>query len=137
LGELVKKPITGNATKCDYFSIGEFSDSPAPPSHWIVMTRDVIEGSRNQCYQDQQTLLIRNGRSAYEVPTLLDATVCIFIEYIRTATRLYSNSPYTYTSCQEKHDGCWQLAVGGFGPDGLSVDYVGLNEDGVGGIRKL
>jgi hypothetical protein len=136
LGELVKKPLKGNATKYDYFFVDEYNDYPSPCSHWVLMTRDVIDGSRNKSCKDHQSLLEKHV--VYEVPHILDAAVCIFMEYIRTGTRLYSNSPSTFTSCQEKDDYNWQLAVGGFGPRGLSVGSGGGNEcTGVGGLRKL
>jgi hypothetical protein len=135
LAELVRKPITGNATKCDSFNRGEHIDSPSPCSHWVLMTRDVIEESRNKSYKDQQLLIEK--QDVYEVPHILDAAVCIFMEYIRTGTRLYSYSRWIYTRCQEKYDANWQLVVGGFGPDGLRIDYGGLKNDGIGGCRKL
>jgi hypothetical protein len=138
LGELVKTPLTGNATNYDYFSLGKYTDSPAPLSHWVLMTRDVIDGTRKKSFEDQQALLEK--QVVYEVPHILDATVCIFMEYIRTGTRLYSNSPYTYTNCQEKYDNILQLAVGSFSDVGLRVNYGGGSGqtcDGVGGCRKF
>jgi hypothetical protein len=102
------------------------------------MTRDVIDGSRSQSYHDQQALLEK--QVVYEVPHILDAIVCIFIEYVRSGTRLYSNNPRTYTRCQEKYDDNWQLVVGGFGPGGLVVhddDGGGNDCNGVGGCRKF
>jgi hypothetical protein len=139
LGELVKKPLTVFATQYDYFCIGEHADLAAPPSHWVLMTRDVIEESRNKTYLDQQTLLRQKGQGVYVVPTILDATVCVFMEYVRSGIRLYSDSPYTFTQCQEKYDANWQLGVGGFDPVGLDIDnYYGDHEDiGVAGSRKF
>jgi hypothetical protein len=139
LEELVKKPLKGNATKYDCFSIEEHTDLPAPTSHWVLMTRDVLEGSRNKSFEDQQALFEK--QVVYEAPHILDATVCISMEYIRTGTRLYSNSPHTFTSCQESYDTIWQLAVGGFGPGGLNF-YFNDRDDaleylGVGGCRKF
>jgi hypothetical protein len=136
LGELVKKPLTGFATQYKFFYFGEYTDLAAPPSHWVFLTRDVIEGSRKKSYQDQQTLLSQKGHGAYVVPTILDATVCIFMEYVRSGTRLYSDSPWTYTRSQEKYNDEWQLCVGGFAldaPGGLGV----TGTDGVAGFRKI
>jgi hypothetical protein len=137
LGKLVKKPSQGNASGYDFFYVGHYTDSDAPPSHWVLLTRDVIEGSRNKSFKDQQALLEK--QVVYEIPPILDATVCIFIEYIRAGTKLYSTSPWTFTRCKEKYDAIWQLAVGGFGPDGLNVtSSSGDDEDeGVGGCRKF
>jgi hypothetical protein len=139
LGELVKKPLTGSVTKYEYFFLGEYTNPVAPYSHWVVMTRDVIEGSRNKSYPDQQTLLSQQGLGVYAVPTILDATVCIFMEYVWSGTQLYSDSPWTWTRCQEKYDANWQLGVGGFAPDGLRVSRRGSNDEdcGVAGFRQF
>jgi hypothetical protein len=62
LGQLVKKPLQGFATQYSYFELGKYTDRPAVrPSHWVMMTRHLIEGSRSQSYQDQQTLLSQKG----------------------------------------------------------------------------
>jgi hypothetical protein len=132
LGALVKKPLTGPATKYSTFDLGEYADPAAPPSHWVLMTRDVIEGSRSKSYLDQQTLLSQKGHGVYVVPTILAAIVCIFMEYARSGTRLYSDSPWTYTRCQEKHNANWQLGVGGFAPGGLYVYGHGGGDESLG-----
>ena len=139
LGELVQKPLQGHATNYSYFYLGVYTDPAAPPSHWVLMTRDVIEGSRNKRYQTQQALLSQKGQGFYRVPTIIDATVCIFMEYVRTATRLYSDSPWTFARCQEKYSADCQLGVGGFGAGGLNISHDGADDMfiGVGGSRKL
>jgi hypothetical protein len=92
-------------------------------SRWVLMTRDVIEGSRNKAFAEQQALVAKKGHNKYEVPALLDATACILLEYARSMgqTRLYSDEPWTYTRCQENIDG-YELIVGGFASAGLCVD---------------
>jgi hypothetical protein len=137
LGELVEKPLQGHATKYDYFDLGEYTDPSAPKSHWALLTRDIIEGSRNKPYSEQEALI--KAKAPYEVPTLLDATVCIFMEYIRSGVRLYSNNPYTVTGCQEKYNASYQLVVGGFSAAGLHVRNVHYDREycGVGGLRKF
>ncbi len=139
LGELVQKPLQGNATQYRSFSLGEYSDTPVPASHWILMSRDVIPNSRKKSYKDQQTLA--QGCTGYAIPSVLGAAVAIFMEYVRSGTRLYNNNPWTYTSCQEQYNKNWQLVVGGFAPGGLHVsDYyvVGGTEGlGVGVSRKF
>jgi len=139
LGELVQKPLQGNSTKYRCFDLGEYTDPAAPPSHWVLMTRNVIEGSRNKYYPDQQTLLSQKSRGVYAVPNILDVTVCIFMEYVRSGTRLYSDRPWTFTRCQEKYDANWQLCVGGFALDGLDVYCNGVDNEYsyVGGSRKF
>jgi hypothetical protein len=137
LGQLVKKPLKGPATQYLHFNLGANTDPAAPSSHWVLMTRYVIEGSRRKSYPDQQTLLSQKG--LYAAPTILDATVCIFMEHIRSGIRLYPDSPSTFTRCQEKYDADWQLVVGDFNSGGLTVDYDGIDGEihGVAGSRKM
>jgi hypothetical protein len=137
LGELVQKPLQGNATKYSHFNIGEYKDPPAPASHWALVTRDVLPNSRNKPYAEQQK--IPQGYAGYQVPTILDAATAMFMEYIRSGTRLYGDSPWTYTRCQEKHNKDWQLLVGGFSAAGLVVNVKWPDDYeryGVGGLRK-
>jgi hypothetical protein len=137
LGDLVQKPRQGNATKYACLDLGEYNDPPAPKSHWALMTRDVIKGSRNKSYQEQVALI----KKPYEAPTILAATTCILMEYFRTGKYLYSRDPRTFTRCQEKYDGTWQLCVGGFAPGGLCVHdnfHNGGNASyGMGGLWKF
>lgn len=124
LEELVKAPKEGSSTQYQYFNSGQYKDLPASASHWMLMTRDVLPGSRNQSYADQQALVARYAQKAgasYEVPHVLDAAVCTFMEYVQSGNRLYSDNPWTYTRCQEKWNEGWQLVVGGLSPEGLSV----------------
>ena len=146
LGELVKNPLQGSSTQYKGFYLGNYIESAAPSSHWVLLTRDVIEGSRNKSYSDQQTLVSKKGQGVYTVPTILDATVCIFMEHVRSGTKLYGDRPLTFTRCQEKYraesDANWHLVVGGFAPEGHSglvvINRSGVHEKhGVGGCRKL
>jgi hypothetical protein len=137
LGELVQKPLQGNSTKYDCFDIGQYADSPPANSHWVLMTKDVIEESRNKSFKNQQALLEK--QIVYEAPHILNATVCIFMEHVRSGTRLYSYSPWTYTHCQEKYDANAQLIVGGFVAGGLDITRSrgDSKHSGIGGLRKL
>ena len=51
--ELVQKPLQGHATKYRYFDLGEYVDPPASKSHWALLTRTVIDGSRNKRYEEK------------------------------------------------------------------------------------
>jgi hypothetical protein len=139
LEELVKKPLIGFATQFSYFYPGVYTDPAAPPSHWVLMTRDVIKGSRNKSYKDQQMRLSQKGHGVYAVPTILDATVCIFMEYVRSGTHLYRIGPLTFTRCQEKYNANWQMGVGGFAPGGLCINCRGFDDkcEGVAGFWKI
>jgi serine/threonine protein kinase len=144
LGELVKTPKQGHSTKYGVFFLEEYTDPSAPAAHWALLTRDVIPGSRNKPYADQQALVAsyaQKTRLPYQVPTILDAAVSIFMEHVQSGVFLYSNNPWTYTRCQEKANASWQLVVGDFAPFGLGVTYYfnddGHGECGVGSLRKF
>src|SRR5207249_2641216 len=77
LGELIQKPKQGPATKYRGFYLGEYQDVPVQQSYWVLMSRDVIEGSRNQSYNAQKQLvssLCQKTNIPYEVPKILEAT---------------------------------------------------------------
>jgi hypothetical protein len=142
LGELVQKPLQGHATNYRYFYLGKYVDRPASKSHWALLTRTVIDGSRNKLLKDEQVVLdiySQKTKILYEAPTILDATVCNFMEYVRFGTWLYGDKPLTYTWCQEKYNANHNLVVGGGSAPGLSVSYYCRAREnyGVGGLRKF
>ena len=98
------------------------------------MTKDVLPGTRNKNYTDQQAIV--GQHPGYVVPKALEAAVCIFMQYVSSAKRLYGDNPWTYTRCQEATQG-YQIGVGGFSPGGLRVNDEYIHEDvGVGALRK-
>jgi len=139
LEELVQRPRQREAIKYAYLNLGQYTDPPAPPAHWVLMSKDVLPGSRSKSYRDQQTLVNSYRQKApYEVPSVLDATVCIFMEYFRSGTYLYGQNPWTFTRCQEEYNADQLLAVGGFAPRGLNVCYsLDRDIDGVAALRKF
>ncbi len=125
IGELVKKPLKGTPTQYRDFRLGEYKDPPVDSSHWVLMTRDVIPGSLSKSYVEQQKVLkgyIEKAQLPYEVPCIIEATTCIFMEFLHSGKYLYSKDPWTYTRCQEKYNKDWQLCVGCFASAGLFVD---------------
>lgn len=115
LGKLVKKPLEGNSSQFSEVNWGQYTDPPAPRSHWVLMTREVIPESLNKCYKDQQAVLAGYSQQTnmpYVVPTILDITVATFMEHVRAEPKLHVSSLRTYARCQEKYSADWQLAVG-------------------------
>ncbi len=53
LGELIQQPKTGPATQFKDLDLGEYQDNPVSRSYWVLMSRDVLERSRNKSYQTQ------------------------------------------------------------------------------------
>lgn len=137
LNELIQNPRSGAcSTKFDYYD-GEiarvFGDQPSGSSHWVLMTRDVLPGSKTGAYTFQQALIAEYAYSngvPYEMPHALEAATSILMHFACTGDRLYTDDPWTYTRCQERldvDDEKCSLFVGGFASGGLDLDY----EDGV------
>ena len=109
LGELVQTPKKGNASS--YYKnsfLHTYGDTPAPASHWILMTRDVIPGSRKQTFTTQKAL----PKGGDTVPKLLDAIAAIFMQNASGGKHGYGRDPLTYTRCEEPYNE-WQMVVGG------------------------
>ena len=115
-------------------------------SGWVLMTTDVISGSRNKSLAEQKLLvesLNKNGQTGYRVPKIAEAIICINAQYLRSKEskkRLFSTEPWTYTRCQENVQG-FQTIVGRFAPSGLYVyvtrNYSDGDDIGVAGLREF
>ena len=78
----------------------------------------------------QEALVAEHAGSTdlpYRFPGALEAATAILSHYVRSGERLYSDSPWTYTRCQELVDDRYPVIVGGFSSGGLYVN--GLNGD--------
>jgi tetratricopeptide (TPR) repeat protein len=131
LQELVVRPLKGNAAKCVfYFSNLGYKDAPVQKSHWALLTRTLIEGSRNKSYKEEQAVLENYSYKTkifYQVPNVLDVAICNCMEFVRTGRWLYSFNreinTSTQTFCQEKYYDKWQLIVGGGSQDNFYVNF--------------
>jgi hypothetical protein len=128
LGELAKKYFPYNYRGYGYIWFGianALDDNPMDKSRWVLMTRDVLSGSKEKCYEDQLlsiAALAEKSLMCYEVPGLVESTACILSQYFMDSkTRLFSDNPWTFTNCKtiQNH----QTVVGGFCPDGLSIHW--------------
>ncbi len=150
LGALVKSKGHFSDTEAGYEYMcsdvaAQHGDTRKGPSHWALMTKDVLPGSRSKRYAEQQAMvatLARTSRSSYEVPGVLDATACIFMNYLASPQDerlfLFGRNPWTFTRCQEQVQG-HPLVVGGFAPAGLKVysNICNYELDGVAALRKF
>ena len=147
LEELIQHPKGGGySIEYDYYDsdVQEQLGTQSPGrSYWVLMTREVLEGSRGQTYKNQKALVAGHAKRTqlpYELPGALEAATAILSHYVRSGERLYPNSPWTYTRCRELGDGQWPVVVGGFSSEGLvvGVSYVpNSSYGGVAGLRKL
>ena len=145
LGELAKKYFSDNNTGYKFIwppIFEKLGDKSIDKSRWVLMTKDVLLGSSNKSYNEQQKIvaeLAEKSLISYEVPETLQSAACILSQYFASNIRLFSDSPLTYTRCQENVQG-FQVVVGGFAVAGLEVDhyYVYDNEKiGVAALRKF
>ncbi len=141
LVELAKKPKEGHATPYQYIKdaiIKEHGNQAITKSHWVLMTKEVIEESRDKSIIDQQTLIAKIAKRKginYEIPPVLDAAICILMHYTRSRKRLFKIDS-DYTLCQQTAKG--SLNVVGLSPNGLSVvDYYDAYPVGISALRKL
>lgn len=141
LEELIQNPKQGNKTKFylnDNLIKDEHGDKLIEQSYWILMTRDIIRGSRGESYPKQQKRV-----SLYEhylIPQIREAAICVLMEYVTSGKYLYDFEHLTYTRCEEKVMNQYPIFVGGFGSGGLRVGgdlFFDLGGYGVGAVRKL
>jgi len=150
LSKLIKRSLSGNKTEYRNYSKYVKNDlgNQSSPSHWALMTKDVIPKSRNKAYKKQKRLVASHAQKSgipYELPKALDATTAILMHYVETGEHLYTDdktgSQWTYTRCQEKvNNHKWPTAIGGFAAGGLGVDCDGDFVDdvsGAGAFRKF
>lgn len=144
---LVKCPKVGHATGYKYLFCGdvderELGNQSTPKSHWAFMTKQLLPESRGKSYADQQALIAKwaqKTHTAYEIPSVLDATVIFFMKYVESKERLLGERSYSYTRCQEMASNN-QTVVGHASFDGLCVVGVSSQDDenfGIAALRKL
>jgi len=93
-------------------------------AHWVMLSRDVLDGTRNQNFATQEKLVSGAG---FEIPNLIDALVSVLLHNLKTADFIYpdgqSGHRRTYTRVQEQSEVGYQILVGGFSALGLAVYY--------------
>jgi len=144
LGELAKKYFSASETGYRFILaaiVQKLGDKSIDKSHWVLMTKDVLPGSKAKFYGEQQKIvadLAEKSLISYEVPETLESAVCILSQYFGSNIRLFSDSPSIYTRCKDKVQG-YQTVVGGFAPAGLVVRRNDYDDDdiGVAALRKF
>lgn len=151
LGDLAKKYFPDSDKGYSHIwsaIVAEHGDRTIDKSHWVLMTKDVLPGSRNKTYNEQQKIVAELAAKSlslldYEVPGMLVAATCTFAIYFDSNIRLFSKKPNsyfkTYTSCKEEIQGM-QTFAGNFNEDGLVVYHFHnkVSENlGVAAVRKF
>ena len=114
LEELIQKPKSGHSTKYRIYSdyAKEAVGEKSYPSHWLLMTRDIIPGSRGERCKECSDMIANHRKKTgipYELPNLLEATASILMHYVKTGERLYSDDQLTYTWSQDVFKGNYPL----------------------------
>lgn len=124
LKELVENPRKGVKSRCEISGslagphIESIGKTPLTESTWVLMTRNIIPGSRDLTFLEQIALI--PAGTDYQVPKFLEAAICIFVQNVSSQVHGFTRDPWRFTRCQEKilsH----QMIIGGLGtyPDGL------------------
>jgi hypothetical protein len=150
LRDLIQRPNNGgHKTQYRWYASDveeRFGATSPAASYWLLMTRDVLPGSRGRGYRDQEKMIADHASRTglpYELPKALEAATAILIHHVRGGERLYSDNPWTYTHCQEVifyESDEYPSVVGGFESSGLLVyndDYDNNDDYGVAGCRKF
>ena len=91
-------------------------------AHWAILSRDVLEGTRNKPFDIQKGLVEEKG---FEIPNLIDAVVSLLMHHLHTDEFIYPDGSegrkWTFTRVQEVNNGGHRIAVGGFSASGLDV----------------
>lgn len=158
LEELIRTP-RGGGHRTQYFLYDDemqpsSRDAYASSSYWVLMTHDVLPGSRSKPYEVQKDLVaaqaFRFDHSPYEIPNVLEAATAILSYYVCSGHRLYDRRyggaeigdelPSTSTRCTALLEGMDEdqlpITVGRFGTRGLAF-LSGFDDDVEFGISCL
>ena len=124
--ELIQKPQNGgHGTKYSYYSDEvkkELGAKSAGPSHWALMTRDLIEGSKSKSYDDQRKLVAQQAQKfniPYILTPILDGVASVVCHHAETGVKLFPNV-YSRTLERLKQQGLGGI-FGYFAAAGLYV----------------
>ncbi|MHA7878135.1 MAG: hypothetical protein ACX93T_04440, partial [Bacteroidota bacterium] len=148
LGALVREYyFSNNAEGYKYYDLDvhtQFGAASPNKSYWLLMTRDILRGTRYKTYDKQQEVVAKYSSKGWELPSGLEAATSILACYAQSGNRqerLFGDRPWTNTRCTRAQlvAGKYPLAIGGFGPAGLNVDGddYGIDFHGVACCRKL
>ena len=140
LGELIQRPKNGgHETRYEYYNdeVREQFGAVSPVrSYWLLLTRDILEGSRGKSYSAQRALVARHAKRTgqpYAIPSALEAATAILMNHVGTGERIFGDNPWTYTRCQEVMNSGYPVVVGGFDSSGLDV-YDDRDDSGIFGV---
>lgn len=90
-------------------------NTPCEASHWILMTKNILDESRNMSYADQ--LKFADLFPEYSIPNLAEAAVASFMEHLVTGLSLIEHRHFA--RCRDNSTNGHQVGVGRRSPHGL------------------
>ena len=116
--------------RLSYFGISDKTVKPFK-AHWVMLSKDVLDGTRNKSFATQQKLVKEAG---FEIPNLVDTVVSVLLHNLETdefcLPAELNVHQWTFTRVQEQRSRGYQIVVGGFSALGLIV-----NNDDYGDVR--
>ncbi|MBF5059755.1 hypothetical protein NEPTK9_001272, partial [Candidatus Neptunochlamydia vexilliferae] len=138
--------VFGKYGYCDANYVKKEHGSRGTSSHWILMSKNILEGTRGKTYDVQKQIVRKYASKGYTLSNALDVAVAVLLHQKEKKEYLLPGKPtWTYTRCQEKvNDNKWPVAIGGFAAGGLTISshwddqYLwDVQKDGVVGLRKF
>ncbi len=111
----------------------EFATQVACSLRWYLLLAEVVPGSNNKWFADQETML----PAEYEIPLAVEETAKDLL-YIRKSGQYLNSS--VWARCRDTSSGGGRVDVGDGGPRGFGVDYWDDRPDpliGIAASRKL
>lgn len=108
----------------------EHGDAPFLDTHWVLMTKDILPGSREKTWKDQVaiiTTLKKKAFTAYDPPTLQESYAAILLHKVATGQSLFVSDRYVYTCTRVQEmvfikDVRYHLSLGGFSYSGIMLN---------------
>lgn len=95
LGKLVKSLKHGNKTCFQWIApsiFDKYGNKPGEKSSWVLLTKNVLEESRDKSYIEQVTLAATFAKKIkvdYQLPRFLEISTCIFMNFINSGERIF------------------------------------------------
>lgn len=90
-------------------------------SHWVLLSKTVLDGTEDQLFETQEELLNIQG---FEIPNLIDTVVSLLMHNRKTGEFVYPHPqgcPWKATYVQEMVNYEYRIVVGAFSALGLNI----------------
>ena len=104
-------------------TFSEYGQRPSGRAHWVLMPKEVIPGSTEQTWENQQMMSEQYKSLGYGLLSFIDGAFCLLLEYVEKRERHYCAHQWKETYCVEKVADKWPVAIGGFSEEGLRISY--------------